>query len=199
MVRKEGAKVLRELGQRVRTMTRLASPNVLAEVHHTRSSSCNGPLGARPATPGSGMAAMPPKGTKTTIPSPEHAFVVNIGADGVLASSSSVPGSTLRLRRQRTPGRSSRRRRGRPGCRRSSRAGSAPPPPSSSSSCRRARRELPSAPCRGSGCRDAILFLKPDDRRRRELLRRTASPSPRVPPAGILLSSPPHLVWRRRR
>ncbi|CAM0944378.1 unnamed protein product [Alopecurus aequalis] len=30
----EAAKVLRELGQRVKTMTRMSSPNILAEVHH---------------------------------------------------------------------------------------------------------------------------------------------------------------------
>ena len=32
-VGEEGAKVLRELGQRVKTMTKLSSPNILSEVH----------------------------------------------------------------------------------------------------------------------------------------------------------------------
>ncbi|KQK01611.1 hypothetical protein BRADI_3g57050v3 [Brachypodium distachyon] len=104
-VGKEGAKVLRELGQRVKTMTRLASPNVLAEVHHAAEQlqrkidqrsyilvSTDRWGEATPRQRGHGHAGAEGDKDKDNDapPGPEHAVVVNIGAEySVVASSSS--------------------------------------------------------------------------------------------------------------
>ncbi|KAM0922628.1 hypothetical protein ACQ4PT_006101 [Festuca glaucescens] len=88
----EAAKVLRELGQRVKTMTRLSSPNILAEVHHAveelqKKIDQRSFLLVNTERWGEAVAACkqnePP-------PAPEHAVVINIGGAGVHKSDSST-------------------------------------------------------------------------------------------------------------
>jgi hypothetical protein len=95
----EAAKVLRELGERVKTMTRLSSPNILAEVHHAveelqKKIDQRSFLLVNTERWGEAVACKRQEGAgkdnEPSPPPPEHAVVINIGAAAVHKSDSST-------------------------------------------------------------------------------------------------------------